>query len=124
MTRKKVLIIDDSETNLLLTESLLVESGDFEAITVKNALNSMKAAQKHMPDLILLDLMMPKINGIEVLKNLKNNEKTKDIPVVIVSAKSDEATKAKTMSLGAIEFVEKPIGINNLLDKVKKQLLV
>jgi CheY-like chemotaxis protein len=120
---KTILVIDDSTTNVVLLEAVLNTKGySIEtALSVKEAFNIIS---KHTPDLILLDLLMPKINGYEFLKEIKSNDKTRGIPVVVVSALTDSENIQKSMSLGAHEFIKKPVDIPSLIklvDNILKQ---
>ncbi|HOK97816.1 MAG: response regulator [Bacteroidales bacterium] len=116
-TSKTILVIDDSTTNVVLLEAVLMNKG----YTIDKAMNVKEAyeiMQKRLPQLILLDLLMPRINGFEFLQQLKNNQQYKDIPVIIVSALTDEETIQKTYQLGAQYFIKKPVDINQLIDIV------
>ena len=119
---KNILIIDDSFTNNVLIEAILEGEGYKidKAYTVTEALKVVKAKKI---ELILLDLIMPKRNGYDFLRSVKKNEKTKDIPVMIVSAVTDPGKINKTYDLGAIDYVSKPINIENFVDKVNNMLL-
>jgi CheY-like chemotaxis protein len=116
--KKTILVIDDSTTNIVLLEAVLNAKGYGidTAISVKDAHNIMA---KRMPDLILLDLLMPKVNGHEFLIELKNNVKTRDIPVIVVSALTDQENIDKAFDLGACEFIKKPVDIPVLLQLVE-----
>jgi CheY-like chemotaxis protein len=118
---KTILVIDDSTTNTVLLEAVLNAKGyKIEtALCVKDAHNIIA---KHMPHLVLLDLLMPKINGHDFLKELKSSPKTRDIPVVVVSALTDDENIRKSLELGAIEFVKKPINIPVLIKLVDNLL--
>ena len=73
---------------------------------------------KQMPDLILLDLLMPKINGYDFLNEVKNREETRNIPVIVISAVTEAENIRKTMNMGALDFIKKPVDIQELVDKV------
>ncbi|NLI23331.1 MAG: response regulator [Bacteroidales bacterium] len=118
-----VLVIDDSNTNVVLLDAILNDKG----IRVKTALNVMEAEQimeNELPDLILLDLLMPKINGYDFLKKLKSDPQKKDIPVIIVTAVSDQENLQHTLELGAISYFVKPIDIQELIKKVQQVLQI
>jgi len=74
------------------------------------------------PDLVLLDLMMPDINGFTILRKMRANEPTKQLPIVVLTAKADQETRDETRSMGADEFLTKPVNANSLLDHVKRAL--
>lgn len=119
--REKILVIDDHLANVLLMTKIL-QKQDFEVLSTTSCDNVMDIIQDEMPNLILLDIMMPDTDGIEMLRILKNSSISKSIPVVIVSAKTDTSIVEKVMEFGAIDFVKKPISILYLLNIVKKIL--
>jgi len=114
-----ILVIDDSNTNVVLLDAILSEQGYRvqSALSVKEALQIM---ERELPDLILLDLLMPKVNGYEFLKELKRNEKTKHIPVIVVTAVTEQENLQQTLDLGAESFIIKPIDIQSVIEKVDK----
>jgi len=116
-----ILIVDDSTTNVVLLEAILDEKG-YNIETALNAKEAYSIIAKKTPDLILLDLLMPKISGFDFLEQIRKNEKTKITPVIIVSALTDEENVNKIMALGAIDFVKKPIDLQYLVDKVESVL--
>ena len=118
---KKILIIDDSNTNVVLLEAILNNRG-YEiqkAMNVEEAYNMMA---HEPPALILLDLLIPKISGYQFLDQIKQDEKTKDIPVIIVSAVTDALNIKKTLDIGAVDYIMKPVDIKELINKVEKTL--
>jgi DNA-binding response OmpR family regulator len=119
--KKKILVIDDHQANVLLMTKIL-EKHYFEVLSTTSCDNVMDIIQDELPDLIVLDIMMPKIDGIEMLRILKNSSSSKQIPVIIVSAKTDTSIVEKVMELGAIDFVKKPISISYFLNSVNKIL--
>jgi CheY-like chemotaxis protein len=118
-----ILVIDDSNTNVVLLEAILSGMGYLieTAMSVKEA-NQIMA--KQLPDLILLDLLMPKVNGYDFLKEIKSDENTKNIPVLVISAVTDADNVRKTLAMGAADYIKKPVDIQNLVEKVKSTLNV
>ncbi len=116
---KSILIIDDSNTNVVLLEAILETKGftTFSALSVKEALPLLRS---HKPNLILLDLLMPEISGFDFLSQVQEKEELKGIPIVVVSALNDEENIEKTLGLGAIEFIKKPVDIQTLVNTVEK----
>ncbi|MFC1877377.1 adenylate/guanylate cyclase domain-containing protein [Thermodesulfobacteriota bacterium] len=117
----KILVVDDEEINVIILEELLMHHG----YCVTKAFNGVEALRKTMeeaPDLILLDIMMPGMDGYEVLKRLKQKEETRLIPVVIVTALEDRASRIKSLEIGTDEFLSKPINDIELLVRVKSLL--
>ncbi len=115
---KKILIIDDSAVNNVLLENVL-EDQNYEVIIAFNGNDAFKAIDKNIPDLILLDIMMPDMDGYKILEELKSKENTKQIPVIMVSAKSDSLDINKAMELGAVDYIIKPINIKTILEKIQ-----
>jgi len=114
MSDKNILVIDDSNTNLVLLESLFKRSGYrvFSAMSGKEGLDLMKDS---IPDLIFLDLKMPEIDGFEFMKLMKKNSNWADIPVVILSAVSDKETITRTIEMGVVEYLTKPLEIEKVI---------
>jgi len=120
-SKKEILIVDDSATNVFLIESVLSEYG-FKTFSANNAKEAFKAIEKKIPDLILLDLLMPQISGFEFIKTIKQNNKLTAIPIIAVSAITDEESINEIMKLGADIFINKPIIISDLIDKINSIL--
>lgn len=113
----KVLIVDDVPTNVMLVQAILKKEG-YTLLTCDNGAKALKIAQEKHPNLILLDIMMPEMDGYEVLQYLKNDPETNNIPVIIMSALSDMQSIVKGYQLGAIEYVTKPFQREELLKRV------
>ena len=123
MCKSKILIVDDTPANLQLLTAMFIEQGYqiFSAISGKVALN---VVQKRLPDLILLDINMPGMNGYEVCEQLKADEKTRHIPVIFVSALSETFDKVKAFMVGGVDYVTKPFQAEEVLARVKTHLQV
>jgi len=122
MTEKKnILIIDDSNTNVVLLEAILGTKG-FSTITALSVKEALGLIKNRKPDLILLDLMMPEIDGFEFLEKVRSENHLNDVPVIVVSALTDEENVRKSKKIGAIEFIKKPVDINTLVSTVEKIL--
>lgn len=118
MTKKNsILIVDDSETNLVLLEAILEDDGNTvqKAYSAKEALVSLT---NKVPNLILLDLLMPNENGFDLLKKIKSNGMLKGIPTIIVTAFANQENKIIAKELGAVDVIEKPINIPEFLEKI------
>lgn len=116
-----ILVVDDSTTNVVLLEAIFYERG-YKIETAYNAKDASAVIDKKTPDLILLDLLMPQINGFDFLKKLRKDRNTKETPVIVVSAATDEENVDKIMKMGAIDFIKKPIDLEYLVDKVESVL--
>lgn len=121
LLKKKILVIDDSSTNIVLLNAVLMQNG-YEVITALNAKEALHLLEKEIPDLILLDLLMPEISGFDFLEKIKHDEKLKNIPVVIVSAVGTKENIHLTHEMGAVNFITKPIDIDQLLATVSQLL--
>lgn len=119
----KILIVDDEEKNIKLMVAILKIYGyDFE--TARNGIEALEKAKTFSPDLILLDIMMPEMNGYEACKRLKENTETQHIPVVMVTALTDRESKIKGLESGANDFLTKPIDATELMVRTKNLLKV
>ena len=115
--KKTILAVDDAPENIDVVKGILVPE-----YIVKAAINgkmALKIAQSQRPDLILLDVMMPGMDGFEVCRQLKMNPITRDIPVIFLTGKAEPASEAKGLELGAVAFVMKPADPLVLMDCVK-----
>ena len=117
----KILVVDDSTTNVVLLEAILDEKG-YKIETALNAKEAYAIIERETPDLILLDLLMPKISGFDFLEEIRKNPKTKITPVIVVSALTDEENVERIMKMGAIDFVKKPIDLQYLVERVESVL--
>lgn len=114
---RKILAIDDNRTNLVLIEAYLKQMGII-ALLAKDALSGIKIAIEDQPDLILLDIMMPNMDGFEVCKRLKADSRTSSIPIIFVSAKDQVEDKITGLKLGAIDYVTKPFDEGELKARI------
>lgn len=118
--QKTIMIVDDTEMNIdILVEALQDEYGLIVAI---NGLVALELIEEQKPDLILLDIMMPEMDGYDVLKKLKEDPIFNHIPVILLSAITDSDSKTKGFSLGAVDYVTKPFEIVEVKERVKTQL--
>ena len=118
---EKILVIDDSSTNIVLLDALLQREG-YEVITSLGATEGLKYVENLKPDLILLDLLMPEVNGFDFMKSFNKMNHDKDIPVIIVSAVGTSENKKISKELGAANFINKPVDIPALLNLIKSTL--
>jgi two-component system, OmpR family, alkaline phosphatase synthesis response regulator PhoP len=118
--QKTILVVDDEKDIVDLLKYNLVK----ESYTVKIAFNGREALSEsnRVPDLILLDIMLPEYSGLEVFKEIRKNEKTKCIPVIFLTAKGTEADEVVGLELGADDYIIKPISIPKLLARIKSVL--
>ena len=113
----KVLVVDDEETmRMLITETLALE--DYEILEATNGEAALEIIQSESPDIILLDLMMPKMDGYEVINNLKEKELLSESKIIILTAKGQQKEKELALKHGADDFLSKPFSPMGLLDLV------
>lgn len=113
----RILVVDDSSTNIVLLEAILNGQG-YEIETAQSVKEAYQIIKKEPVNLILLDLLMPRVSGYDFLKEIKSNQATKDIPVIIVSAVADAENRRKSIELGALDFINKPIDIQYFIEKI------
>jgi len=119
--KAKVLIVDDEPFNVDVLEQELEDSG-YEIITASNGQEALDKIKSQQPDLILLDLMMPVLDGFAVLLEIKADAFLRDIPVIIVSAEHDSKSVVKGIKQGADDYITKPIDPEHLKSKLKDLL--
>jgi len=112
-----ILVVDDVATNVMLVQAILRKEG-YSILTTDSGAKALRIVSEKHPNLILLDIMMPEMDGYEVLQHLKGNPDTKDIPVIIMSALSDMQSIVKGYQLGALEYVTKPFQRDELVKRV------
>lgn len=117
----KILIVDDDLETTNLFEGI-IKSGKHEPFSITESKNAINAIEIFAPDLILLDIMMAQINGIAICKLIKSDPKTANIPVVMVSALSDEGTKRDAFNAGADDFLVKPVMPKKLIELINALL--
>lgn len=119
--KQKVLIVDDEKDIVKLLEYNLKKEG-FAAVSAFDGAQALEKAESEHPDLILLDVMLPEVDGLEVCKQLKKDPATRSIPVIMLTARSQETDKVIGLELGADDYVTKPFGVRELLARVKALL--
>ncbi len=122
MDKRKTILIVDDEKELVGLVSLHMNMSGFGILTAYDGKEALEACVSKCPDLVVLDLMMPKIDGIEVCRILKNRPDTRAIPIVILSALSDTEEKLKAFGVGADDYVTKPFSPRELSIRVRKIL--
>ncbi|WP_286263789.1 response regulator [Thalassotalea atypica] len=117
-----ILVVDDTLENIEVAKGVL--SQEYLVQAALNGEIALKIVEKRKPDLVLLDIMMPEMDGYEVCKKLKANEATKDIPIIFLTAKVQEEDETKGLSLGAVDYITKPISPAILKERVKNHLIL
>ena len=119
---KKILIIDDEEEFVTFLKTNLELRGDYEIIFALEGPEGIRIAEKDKPDLILLDIAMPRMDGFEVLKRLRGSKNTKSIPVIMVTARSDDGAMMSALKLHDDGYIIKPVKIEELEEKIAEAL--
>ena len=117
MRRRRVLVVDDEEDVINVLRLVLSKSG-YDVITAASGMDGLMRAQSESPEAILLDIMMHEMDGWEVLKLLKLDEATRNIPVVILSARVEPKDKIRGLQEGAVDYVTKPFAVREILEKM------
>ena len=120
--KNSILIVDDEPANSLALIHIL--SPDYTVYAEKNGKNALEAAEEHLPDVILLDILMPETDGYKVLKQLKNSEKAKNIPVIFITGLSDPDGEEKGLEMGAADYIEKPFNPSIVKLRVGNQIKI
>lgn len=115
---KKIVIIDDSEEITSSLEDLLQTVG-YVPYSTNNATDGLNIIKLEIPDLIILDIMMPVLDGFFVLQEIKSDNSLSDIPIIVITAKTEKDTLTRSMNTGANYFLEKPFSIKELLNIIK-----
>ena len=118
MAGKKVLLVDDDKITCKMISAFFLSRGVSTEIA-KNGIEGLEVLKKIRPDAIILDLMMPEMDGFEFCEQVKKNEQLKDIPIIIISAFCTESNIKRILALGACDFFKKPFRIKELIEKVK-----
>ena len=121
MSKGKILVVDD-EINITQILQFSIGAEGYDVITAQNGEEAIDKARREQPDLIILDIMMPRIDGYEACRILKANPLTKNIPVVLLTAKGRDIDKRLGQEVGAIDYIVKPFSPNKLIDRIHKLL--
>ena len=117
MAGKKILVVDDEADILHFLELVLAERG-YAVLTAPGGQQALAQARTHVPDLVLLDIMMPQMDGWEVLRLLRVDPRTAGIPVAMISARTDAKDRVQGLQEGALDYICKPFSLDELLAKV------
>src|SRR5499425_1272354 len=121
MSAEKILIVDDDEDILLIVQTILASAG-YSAFTAHNGREGVETAREARPDLILLDVMMPELSGWEVCTTLKSAPETRQIPIAMLTVKSEIRDLITGMQVGADDYITKPFTRKKLLSTVRRLL--
>ncbi len=119
--KAKILVIEDNEQNLYLTTFIMVKNG-YQVIQARNGVEGIKKASQEKPDLIILDIQLPLLDGYEVVRRLKKNPETSNIPIIAVTSYAMTGDREKILDSGCSGYIEKPINPDTFLEQVKGHL--
>ena len=117
-----VLIVDDENMNMFALTHIL--RPEYTVYAAKNGRSAIRIAKKQMPDVILLDILMPEMDGYEVLSELKNDEETRNIPVIFITGLINPEDEKKGLEMGAADYISKPFNAENVRKKVRNQIQI
>lgn len=120
----KILIIDDESVNVKVTKKYLEQDGYTNFLTLTDPRDAIDLIKKEMPDLVLLDIVMPHVTGLDILAEVRADSDIENIPVVILTASTDPETKLSALRLGATDFLAKPVDPSELIPRVRNMLVV
>ena len=123
-TAAKILVIDDEPINIVFVRNILVASGYRNVLALSDAPSAMATIERERPDVVLLDIVMPQVSGLEILSQMRTNPQIALTPVIILTAAGDEATRSRALELGATDLLGKPIRPTELLPRVRNALVV
>jgi two-component system, OmpR family, alkaline phosphatase synthesis response regulator PhoP len=121
LTNQTILVVDDEQDLLDLIEYNLKKEG-FNVLKAENGVEALKVAKENLPDLVLLDIMMPKMDGLEVCDKMRSDANLKHIPIIFLTARGDEKTEVDGLDTGADDYVTKPISTTKLISRIKAVL--
>ena len=119
--RPRILLAEDNETNVTTFTQYLTAKG-FEIIVAGNGREAIEQAIKEKPDLILMDIQMPQVNGLEAIKVIRAEATVKDIPIIAVTALAMPGDLEKCLEAGANDYLSKPVSLKGLLERIQEQL--
>jgi DNA-binding response OmpR family regulator len=121
MERKKILLVDDSNT-ILMMEKFILKNDPYDVVTASNGEEAVQKAGEERPDLILLDVMMPKMGGFDVCRHIRSNPRTESIPIIMVTTRGEAENVETGWVSGCNDYVTKPINAIELLAKIRNLL--
>jgi len=124
MYSKSILLVEDSATTRALIKAVIDEMGDFNTVEASSGFEALKLLPTQEFDLVITDINMPDINGLELMNFLKNNQRYSHIPLIIVTTERSEEDRKRGMALGATAYITKPFKADELQEVIKKELQI
>jgi CheY-like chemotaxis protein len=122
LSKSKILVVDDDKLILDMIKSALEDAG-YEVIAKSNGFDALVSLEEEKPALIVADIMMPRLTGLDLLKAIKNNEQTRKIPMILVSAMDQAKSVQDGLDLGAVDYITKPFKVSEIVGKVRHYAL-
>ena len=119
---KRVLLVDDSTTTLMMEEMVLKQSTNYECVTAKDGLDAISRAVAEAPDLVLMDVVMPRLNGFEACKRMRMEDSLRETPIILVTTRGEEEYVEAGFQSGCNDYVTKPINSFELVTLLKNYL--
>ncbi|OJT21871.1 two-component system response regulator [Archangium sp. Cb G35] len=119
--KKKILLVDDSQTVLLMHQLLLADRG-YELITARDGQDAVETAMAERPDIIFMDVLMPRVDGFTACQALRAHESTRDIPIIMVTTRGEPQNVQRGFESGCSDYITKPFNVNEFLDKLERYL--
>lgn len=119
---KKVLLVDDSTTTLLMEEMVLKRSTKYECVTAKDGLDAISRALVEVPDLVLMDVVMPRMNGFEACKRMRLEQSLREVPIILVTTRAEEEYVEAGFQSGCNDYITKPINSFELVTLLRSYL--
>jgi putative two-component system response regulator len=124
LQKRRIMIVDDEETNILTVQAFLQQNGYHEFLSTTDSRDAIRLIRKENPDLVLLDINMPHVSGLDIMRSLGAEASTRHLPVIVLTAASDPDVKKKALELGASDFLTKPVDPHYLIPRVRNSLLI
>jgi len=118
----KTILIADDEPNIVISLEFLLEQGGYRVLVAQDGQQAMEAIEREVPDLVLLDIMLPRLSGYDVCQRIRQNPAWAHIKIVMLTARGREVEVAKGLAVGADAYITKPFSTRELLDKIRDQL--
>jgi CheY-like chemotaxis protein len=119
---KKILVVDDSKTALMMEREILERRTKYQCITAADGLEAVEKAQRERPDLILMDVVMPRMNGFEACKKMRQQAGTREIPIVLVTTRGEESYMEAGFQSGCNDYITKPVNGTELVALIQSYL--
>jgi len=122
MTPKKILLVDDSKTALMMERAILEKRTKYQCVTAMDGLEAIAKANDERPDLVLMDVVMPRMNGLEACKRMRQQDATREVPIVLLTTRGEEAYMEAGFESGCNDYLTKPVNGDELLRLLQSYL--